>query len=164
MTKIRVATIDDLEQMMDCKKSVWESWRGILPDAEERLAKYESSEREKIKDRVRRFMENPDNIVLVAEEENQIVGFVEGNVWAGVSYIAFIGVRPEHRGRGIGTNLLKEYIRRSRERGAHKVYVWTQVDLKSAIKLYLSAGFVPEGFLRRHFYKKDMMIFSKLLE
>ena len=162
MAKVRNASVDDLEQLLDCERSVWESLRGILPDdfLEEELRVYKSA---KVKERKRRFLESPDSIGLVAEEKGQVVGFAEGTVGAGVSHLGIIGVRKEHRKRGIGSALLEEYIERSRQRGAHKVYLWTPKDLKPAIRLYIKVGFVPEGFLRKHVYGMDMIIYSKFL-
>ena len=163
MVKIRKANIDDLEQLLDCEKSVWESLQGLLSEEflEEELKRYKSTE---VKERTRRFMESPNSIVLVAEEKDQIVGFVEGSVRAGVSRLGIIGVRVEYRRRGIGHKLLEEFIKESIQKGAHKVYLWTPADLKYAIMFYINAGFVPEGFLRKHFYRMDMIILSRFLE
>jgi len=36
-------------------------------------------------------------------------------------------------------------------------------DLKPAIRLYIKVGFVPEGFLRKHVYGMDIIIYSKFL-
>ena len=98
-----------------------------------------------MRERIKRFLERPNSIVLVAEEEGRIIGFAEGSVTAGVSRLGVIGVRREYRGRGIGLRLLEEFIKESKRRGAHKVHLWTPVALKPAIKLYVEAGFVPEG-------------------
>jgi len=106
------------------------------------LRRYKSAE---VRERIKRFLERPSSIVLVAEEEGRIIGFAEGSVTAGVSRLGVIGVRREYRGRGIGLRLLEEFIKESKRRGAHKVHLWTPVALKPAIKLYVEAGFVPEG-------------------
>jgi len=125
VVKVRSASVDDLEQLLDCERSVWESLRGILPDdfLEEELRVYKSA---KVKERKRRYLESPDSIALVAEEKGRVIGFAEVNVGAGVSHLGIIGVRKEHRKRGIGSALLEEHIVRSRQKGAHKVYLWTQ--------------------------------------
>jgi len=163
MVRIRRADVNDVEQLLDCERSVWESLRGVLPDEflEGELRRYGSAE---ARERTRRFLESPSSIVLVAEEEGRIVGFAEGSVAAGVSRLGVIGVREEYRRRGIGLRPLEEFVKESKRRGAHKVYLWTPAALKPAIKLYVKAGFVPEGFLRKHFHGMDMIIYSKLLE
>lgn len=162
MARVRTVVLDDLERLLDCERSVLGSLRGILPDdfVEEELGRLEPGEEEALK----RFIEHPDSIVLIAEEEERVVGFALGNVRGGVGRLGFMGVRPEYRRRGIGSSLLEEYIERSRQRGAHKVWLWTQTALKPAIRLYVRAGFLPEGFLRRHSYGMDMVIYSKFLE
>lgn len=89
MVKIRKARIDDLEQLLDCEKSVWESLRGLLSEEflKEELKKYKSTE---VKERTRRFMKSPNSIVLVAEEKDQIVGFVEGVLEPGGSVVSVL--------------------------------------------------------------------------
>ncbi len=98
MVKVRNASVSDVEQLLDCEKAVWESLRGVLPDEflEGELRRYGSAQ---ARERTRRFLESPSSIVLVAEEEGRIVGFVEGSVAAGVSRLGVIGVREEYRRR-----------------------------------------------------------------
>lgn len=163
MVEIMNVGVEDLEQLLDCERSVWESFRGILPDEflEEELRRFESEE---VKESMMRFLKDPNAIVLVAKEEGQVVGFARGSVRAGVSHLGLIGVRVEWRKRGVGSSLLKEYIERSKQKRAHKVCLLTSVNLEPAIRLYVKAGFVPEGFLRRHYYGVDMIFYSKFLE
>ena len=163
MAKIMSASVEDLEQLLDCERSVWESFRGVLPDEflEEELRRYGSGE---VKESMMRFLKDPNAIALVAKEGERVVGFARGGVRAGISHLGVIGVRVEWRRKGIGFSLLEEYIERSKQKGAHKVCLLTSVNLEPAIKLYVKAGFVPEGFLRRHFYRMDMIFYSKFLE
>jgi len=68
---------------------------------------------------------NPRSVleVLVAEIDGQVVGFVDFTVpgsghipMKDVIYIGELFVKPEHRGRGVGTALVKEVVRIGREK------------------------------------------------
>ena len=109
-------------------------------------------------------VENPTGITIVAEDDTRIVGFVLGriNPWR-VSQLRFMGVTPTYRRKGIGRSLIEEYIKESKLKGAHKVSLNTTPTLKSAIRLYIELGFVPEGFLRKHAHGMDIIVYSKFL-
>lgn len=125
--------------------------RGVRPDEflEGELRRYESAE---VRERTKGFLESPSSIVLVAGEEGRIVGFAEGSVAARVSRLGVIGVREEYRGRGIGYRLLEEFVRESKRRGTHKVYLWTPAALKPAIRLYV------EGHVGSHVAQVSVVI------
>src|SRR5215208_6406350 len=50
-------------------------------------------------------------------------------------------VEPSARGLGIGTRLVDEVIRFSRDAGYKKIELWTHPELVSARKIYKAAGF-----------------------
>jgi N-acetylglutamate synthase-like GNAT family acetyltransferase len=50
-------------------------------------------------------------------------------------------VHPDHRGRGLGRELLDKALQFSRNRGFKSVFLWTVSDLKIAAHLYQWAGF-----------------------
>ncbi|UFU00488.1 GNAT family N-acetyltransferase [Radiobacillus kanasensis] len=95
--------------------------------------------------------------VLVAEVDNQIVGSVvlfpaytdayEGQVEE-VDYpeIRMLSVSPEARGRGIASELIKECIQRSKEKGHTHIGLHTGSFMTGAMKLYEGFGFerLPE--------------------
>jgi ribosomal protein S18 acetylase RimI-like enzyme len=163
VVRVRDARVDDLDRIIDCQISVFESFRSILPDSfiDGELEMLKSSE---WRERFKKSLENPDTIALVAEEGGYILGVAYGNVRGGVSHLGFIGVKLEFRRRGVGSSLLEEYISRSKSRGAHKVSLWTVADLKDAVRLYVKKGFVPEGFMRKHNHKMDMIFYSYFLQ
>lgn len=107
---------------------------------------------------------NPIIIVLVAKEQNRVVGFVKGSIRAEVSHLGTICVRTVQCRKCIGYSFLKEYIERSKRKEAHKVYLLISVNLEPAIRLYIKAGSMSEGFLRRHFYGMSMIIYRKFLK
>jgi len=84
-------------------------------------------------------------ILLVAEENNQIVGFV----WAHFIQYGFfkygtideLFVKKEFRGKGIGTALLKKVIQKLENLKVKIIVVDTDKDNKEAIRLYKKVGF-----------------------
>ena len=85
-----------------------------------------------------------DNIVFVAEEDNQIIGslilhlqhkFIRDGSTA--SFIEDVIVRKKYRGRGIGELLVSSAIDKSRELGCYKVVLQCSDD---NIKFYEKCG------------------------
>jgi ribosomal protein S18 acetylase RimI-like enzyme len=120
--------------------------------------------REGAKDAWINVLNNPSWIVLVAEEGKSIVGVAQGHVdWGNLSHLGFLGVDRGYRNRGIGRGLLDKFVERAWELGAEKISLETSPALKPAVKLYAEAGFLPEGFLRRHRLGVDMIVYSKFV-
>ena len=84
-------------------------------------------------------------ILLVAEENKQIVGFI----WAHFIQYGFfkygtideLFVKKESRGKGIGSSLLKKAIKKLQNLKAKIILVGTEKENKEAIKLYKKVGF-----------------------
>lgn len=91
----------------------------------------------------------PDAVVLVAEWEGEVIGYVyagvEGFDWmalrgpAGVVYD--ILVDPARRGRGVGRMLLDAALEALRERGAPRAVLSTAESNAAAQRLFARAGF-----------------------
>lgn len=164
MATVRIATAQDIEGLLDCHAKVWESLRGVLPTSwiEDEIERLHQTD---VENTVRRVIEDPMRIALVAEDEEEMVGFAMGrNDKSGLSWLSFMGVTATHRRRGIGRELVQKFMEESRLKGAYKVSLNTAPELEPAVKLYVSMGFVPEGFLRRHRYGVDLIIYSKFLD
>jgi len=163
MAKIRPATVKDLEHMISCEIQIWENLREFLPDSFVN-PNIEMLRRSETLDNYGRFLEDKEVIILIALENDKIIGLASGRIREdGVGHLGFLGVRPEHRRKGVGSNLLKEYLKEAKKRNAHKVWLFTAPSLHSAIKLYVKAGFVPEGYMRRHSFGLDLIFYSKFL-
>ena len=163
MVTVRTAKVGDIKGLLLCGAKIWESLRDVLPSRwiEDEIERLHQPSAE---DTLRRVIEDPTRITLAAEEDGEIVGFAMGRTdKSGLSWLGFMGVSPTHRRGGIGRELIQRYIYESRVRGAHKVSLNTAPELKSAVKLYVDMGFVPEGLMRRHRYGVDLILFSKFL-
>jgi RimJ/RimL family protein N-acetyltransferase len=92
---------------------------------------------------------------LVAEVGDEIVGHARVDV---APYnVAGLGmmVDARWRGRGIGGLLVRAAIDAARDLGAHKLALQVWPHNEAARRLYLRHGFVEEGFLRRHYPRRN---------
>lgn len=157
---IRKATARDIQGLLVCQASVWESLRGVLPTPwiEDEIERCHQPD---VKDILRKIITDQTRITLVAEENNAIVGFALGRTdKGGLSWLSFMGVSPTHRRQGIGRKLVQAYLTESKIKGAQKVSLNTAPELKTAVKLYVDMGFVPEGLMKRHRYGVDLIVLA----
>jgi len=163
MVKIRPAIVKDVEHLLSCEIQIWESLREFLPDSFVN-PNIDMLRRSETIENFKRFLENKEVIILIVLDNDKIIGLATGIVREdGVGHLGFLGVSTEYRRKGVGSNLLQEYLKEAKKRNAHKVWLFTAPSLQSAIKLYIKTGFVPEGYMRRHSYGLDLIFYSKFL-
>lgn len=63
-------------------------------------------------------IEDGESVVLVAEDEGKVVGFIDGAVAGEVGELRWLHVAPEDRGRGAGTELVERAQSELSDRGA----------------------------------------------
>jgi ribosomal-protein-alanine N-acetyltransferase len=101
---------------------------------------------------------------LLAEFEGEIIGYVMCRLEYGLSlmrrfglskkgHIISIAVVEEHRGRGVGTRLIKRALDEIKKASGKECYLEVRVTNKQAIDLYERLGFRVNGTL--HGYYKD---------
>jgi GNAT superfamily N-acetyltransferase len=102
----------------------------------------------------------------VAEDKGIILGVAMGRLVgeSGLARLGWIGVHPHHQKKGIGTALLDSVVAYCTAKGCHKITLNTTPTLVPAINLYLKAGFVPEAYLRKEWWKVDFLRMSKWIE
>jgi len=65
---------------------------------------------------------------FVYEENGEIIGICSLHIyWENLAEIKSLAVLPEHKGKGIGTTLVKECINEAKELGIKKVFALTYV-------------------------------------
>jgi RimJ/RimL family protein N-acetyltransferase len=105
------------------------------------------------RDRWRDSLARQDSAAFVAEAGGRMVG------WASLEgdRVAELGmfVAPEWRGRGVGRTLLEACVAWARAAGAHKIALQVWPHNVAARRLYESFGFEQEGYLRRHYRRRN---------
>jgi RimJ/RimL family protein N-acetyltransferase len=154
-TTVRAATVDDLDAAVDLYAAVAEEGRWIAGEAPvdtiERRARFESS------------INRDDAEFFVAEDDGRIIGELGIEV-AGYGVADFgMMVASDARGRGIGSALLSAAVDWARAAGAHKVALQVWPDNEGAIALYRRFGFEQEGYLRRHYRRRNGELWDAVL-
>lgn len=96
------------------------------------------------------FGTKKDDFCLVAEIESKIVGAVWVRCINGYGKLDdktpefAISIYPEYRGKGIGTALMKEMLKKLKKRGYQKTSLAVQKD-NYALKMYKKVGFETVG-------------------
>jgi L-amino acid N-acyltransferase YncA len=98
--------------------------------------------------------------VVVAHDEHGVAGFAtfgDFRAWPGYRFTVehTLHVRADVRGRGIGTQLLCELIRRASALGKHVMIAGVDADNAASMCLHERLGFTAAGRLRQVGYKFD---------
>jgi ribosomal protein S18 acetylase RimI-like enzyme len=145
--RIRRATDADRTSIAAIHAQSWrDAYRGVLPDA---LLDDE------IDDIMRRRWEEqaiaPEDAVLVAERDEDVVGFCA--TWDGESaYIDNFHVLSEARSQGIGRHLLAETARHFLALGRRSAHLHVVAVNARARALYLALGGRPAGIEDKNLY------------
>jgi ribosomal protein S18 acetylase RimI-like enzyme len=102
--------------------------------------------------------------VLVAELDNEIIGTVTGLEEHKSMHVCSLAVDPKYQNYGVAHKLMKYLERIAHDKGCYKLFLCTAWAMKEAIRLYESLGYVKEGYLHKHFYGEDFIIFGKLIK
>lgn len=89
------------------------------------------------------------------------IGFSLARAVADEAELLLLGVMPEHRRRGVGRQLLMDFLDRSRSSGARRVHLEVR-EGNPAISIYRSAGFEPVGRRRKYYHGSDGREFDAL--
>jgi ribosomal protein S18 acetylase RimI-like enzyme len=94
-------------------------------------------------------LENPDVVVLVAEQRGEVVGYVyaglEGQNWKELrdeaGFIHDVIVAPRARAHGLGARLIEAACDWCRERGMPRVLLWVAEQNAGAQRVFERTGF-----------------------
>jgi ribosomal protein S18 acetylase RimI-like enzyme len=107
---------------------------------------------------VRRYLASPDTTILLATDDREVVGLVTyctrpGLFHAGDSAeIEALVVRPERRGEGIGTKLLRTAMRLMQEAGCVEASVSVGAENQRGQRMYFDSGLTDASLrLAKHF-------------
>ena len=108
-------------------------------------------------------LENRLAFWLVAVEEDQVIGYVGSQTVLGETDMMNIAIHPDHRKRGIATELIEALIRGLTERGSHSLMLEVRASNEPAKALYTKMGFEFVG-VRKNYYRnprEDALILRK---
>ncbi len=94
-----------------------------------------------------RAVEDDRHEVLVAEVDGEVVGLLEWVLFhelhegSDTATILSLYVAKSHRRTGVGEALVREAVRRAKERGAVEIHVCTERTNEPALNLYRKCGF-----------------------
>jgi RimJ/RimL family protein N-acetyltransferase len=135
-------------------------------DAETSMMMLEEGERtataQDVRARLASVARSPNSIILVAESNDQLVGYVEaeGGSYRRTRHSAYvvIGVRRDWQGRGVGRALLSALEDWARAQRLLRLELTVRVDNEQAQRLYERAGFVAEGVRRGSLLAGDELV------
>lgn len=88
---------------------------------------------------------------FVAQESDQIVGYVIARISGTEGEILDLAVLPERRRRGIGGTLLSTVWNELQSQGVKELYLEVRSTNSAAIALYSARGFRPVGVRPRYY-------------
>ena len=144
MIKIREIREQDAGQFLALSKQLDEETQFMLLEPGERLTTSEGQ-----KKLIQQTLTLNNRMILVAETEGQLVGYIAG---LGGSYHrnkhkadVVIGILQAYGGQGLGTRLFFALEEWARARGLHRLELTVMAHNERAISLYRKMGFVEEG-------------------
>jgi RimJ/RimL family protein N-acetyltransferase len=156
---VRPAASEDIDALLDLYEAVATEGRYIAAEL--------PIDREALRPRWAESIGDPNGALFVAETHGEIVGSasVQGRALAHLG----MQVAEAHRGRGVGSSLLKACIGWAKQVGAHKITLEVWPHNEAAVALYEKFGFEREGYLRKHWRRQsgelwDSVVMSLLLE
>lgn len=97
-------------------------------------------------------LDDPDRLVMVAEAGGRIIGHLSGRLSGPtpmrpitVATLGSIYVRPAHRGRKIGADLVAEFRAWARHHGARYAGVTAYASNEAAVRFYERNGFAARS-------------------
>ncbi len=112
---------------------------------------------------VKSLLINPAYFVLVAEIQQELVGFVIGSILAGVYSLEWIGVLPTHKRRGIGRKLIECLEIILSQRKVQKIWCTILDENYQSRTLFRKAGFRKLCQLGPHWYGYNCSLWQKFL-
>ena len=116
-------------------RSVVTIWEKILPDSKPHNEPKTSLEKK---------LKMNDELLLVAEDEDNVVGTAMGGYDGHRGWIYSLAILPDYRRKGFGKHLLKELERKLAARGCLKVNLQVRETNSEVIAFYKSCGFEIE--------------------
>lgn len=96
------------------------------------------------------MMINDGYIIMVALNNNNIIGYVIGEFTNKNLHILSIGIDSNCRGNGIGTDLINSLIKKI-ENNCTTITLYVHIENNKAIKFYEKNGFIKDKLLKNYY-------------
>jgi ribosomal protein S18 acetylase RimI-like enzyme len=162
--EVRQAVPDDAEQLIAGIQAVLQERSDYFVTQLEDFALTVEQEREWIQ----KHTESDNSVLLVAEHERKIVGWVilRGGDRLRTRHTGTLGITvlKAWRGRGVGTALMETLLDWATENAVvEKIKLGVVASNEPAIRLYRKLGFVEEGWQPHELKKEDGTYLNNLL-
>ncbi len=101
--------------------------------------------------------------LIGAFDGDTLIGVVTSSFEAGLIWLGWIVVNPEHRGRGVARALMNALEDSAKTRGAHKIWCDSRVENGLSKALLETSGYRIVATIERHWYGLDYFIWEKLV-
>ncbi len=150
---VRTATVVDIDELMALRREVAGEGRWIAAE----LPLDEEGDRRMLTESAER------GSLFVAEVDGVLVGMLGMHLPRYLVADLGMNVKDGHRGQGIGSALVERAIEWARSAGAHKIALQHWPHNTAARALYEKYGFEEEGYLRRHYPRKNGEIWDAVV-
>ncbi len=144
---IRTIREDDAEHFLNLCKQLDIETQFMLLEPGERTTTLEEQ-----RDRIALLQRYENHTILVAEQDNQLVGYLEasGGTFKRSTHTVYIviGILQAFTGHGIGTLLFQRLEEWAKQKNIHRLELTVMTHNKEGIALYKKQGFAIEGIRR----------------
>jgi ribosomal-protein-alanine N-acetyltransferase len=92
--------------------------------------------------------------LMIARDDDEVLGFSLFRAVADESELLLLAVLPSHHRRGVGRQLLRDFLNRAKNDGLARVHLEVR-DGNPAVDMYRTAGFSPVGRRRNYYHAPD---------
>jgi ribosomal protein S18 acetylase RimI-like enzyme len=114
--------------------------------------------------KLRTMLEADPEGVIGAFADDELAGVITSDVDAGLTWLSWIAVAAQSRGRGVAHALMRALETRARARGAHKIWCDSRVENIPSARMLEANGYRVAVTLQKHWYGLDFYLWEKALE
>lgn len=106
--------------------------------------------------KITRRLERDDYLIIVAEENNQIFGYLVAIIKGDTSFVRWMGVKKDFQGRGIGTKLIKFWENWAKRKEVKMLRLSTY--LSKNVSIYQGLGFEKRDIDKTKYGKRHKLV------
>lgn len=137
--KIRKATKRDFEGYYKLKQDEAKEYSKLIKK------RMKLPSRSKLKKEFNTFVSDKNTFIFVIEEDNKLIAYSQGSllksIWENFGYIDDMFVSRKFRRQGLGTKLIKNFIKLLKSKKIKKIRLGVNSENKKASILYKKLGF-----------------------